>query len=225
VYSRCISPESAITLYQAAEPLPLYLRETTAFKEIMAVLIDAINVKRRTLFELEDTPFCCLEAEVNTPTARGGQTLVRLKIRNLLTSAVFEKTFKASDKFKEPDLQLVPASYLYSDADGSHFLDQESFETLTLTDEMLGNAMDFLVEGALIQLHKYNGNPIGLQLPMFVELAVAHTEPGVRGDSSSGSVTKPARLETGLEIRVPLFIKEGEKVKVLTENRDFAGRA
>ncbi|MCU1343452.1 MAG: translation elongation factor [Candidatus Acidoferrum typicum] len=191
----------------------------------MAALIDAINVKRKTLFELENTPFYCLEAEVNTPTARGGQTLVRLKMRNLLTNAVFEKTFKASDKFKEPDLQSVPASYLYSDSDGSHFLDQESYETLTLTGEMVGNALDFLIEGALIQLRKYNGNPIGLLLPLFVELDVAYTEPGVRGDSSSGSVTKSARLETGLEIRVPLFIKEGEKVKVSTENREFAGRA
>ena len=191
----------------------------------MAVLIDAISVKRRTLFEFENTPFYCLEAEVNTPTARGGQTLVRLKIRNLLTSAVFEKTFKASDKFKEPDLQKVPASYLYSDSEGSHFMDQESFETLTLTEGMLGNALDYLLEGAVIELLKYNGNPIGLELPMFVELTVAHTEPGVRGDSSSGSVTKPATLETGLEIRVPLFIKQGEKVKVSTETREFAGRA
>ena len=191
----------------------------------MAVLIDAISVKRRTLFELDNTPFYCLDAEVSTPTARGGQTLVRLKIRNLLTSAVFERTFKANDKFKEPDLQLVPVSYLYSDGEGSHFLDQESFETLTLAEEMLGTSMDFLTEGALVQLHKYNGNPIGLQLPMFVELSIAFTEPGVRGDSSSGSVTKPARLETGLEIRVPLFIKEGEKVKVSTEDRGFAGRA
>ena len=191
----------------------------------MAVLIDAINVKRKTLFEFDSTPFACLEAEVNTPTARGGQTLVRLKMRNLLTSAVFEKTFKASDKFKEPDLQIGPASYLYSDKDGSHFLDQESYETLTLTDEMIGNALDFLVEGALIQLHKYNGNPIGLELPMQVELDVVYSEPGSRGDSSSGSVTKLARLETGLEIRVPLFIKEGEKVKVSTETREFAGRA
>ncbi|MGD1068895.1 MAG: elongation factor P [Bryobacteraceae bacterium] len=191
----------------------------------MAVLIDAINVKRRTLFEFENTPFCCLEAEVSTPTARGAQTLVRLKIRNLLTSAVFEKTFKASDKFKEPDLQSVAASYLYSDSEGSHFLDQESFDTLTLPDETIGNALDFLTEGALIQLQKYNGNPIGLELPMYVELSVAYTEPGVKGDSSSGTVTKLARLETGLEIRVPLFIKEGEKVKVATENRGFAGRA
>src|ERR1700733_12969967 len=182
---------------------PFILKEIgIGFEEFMAVLIDAINVKRRTVFEHENTPFYCLEAEVNTPTARGGQTLVRLKIRNLLTSAVFERTFKAGEKFKEPDLQLVPASYLYSDRDGSHFLDQESFETLTLTGEMIGNALDFLIAGTVIQLHKYNGNPIGLQLPTFVELVVAFTEPGVRGDSSSGSVTKPARLETGLAIRV-----------------------
>jgi elongation factor P len=191
----------------------------------MAVLIDAINVKRRTLFEHENVPFSCLEAEVNTPTARGGQTHVRLKVRNLLTNAVFEKTFKAGDKFKEPDLQQVPASYLYSDRDGSHFLDQETFETLTLPETVIGNALEVLIEGSIVELLKYNGNPIGLELPTFVELAVASTEPGVRGDSSSGSVTKPATLETGLEIRVPFFIKQGEKVKVSTENRDFAGRA
>jgi len=191
----------------------------------MAALIDAINIKRKSVFELDNVPYACLDAEVNSPTARGGQTLVRLKMRNLLTSAVFEKTFKANDKFKEPDLVYVDASYLYSDADGSHFLDQESFETLTLTGDMVGNALDFLVEGAMLQLHKFNGNPIGLQLPIFVKLDVAHTEPGVKGDSSSGSVTKTARLETGLEIRVPLFIKQGEKVKVSTESRDFAGRA
>src|SRR5450755_3688778 len=104
----------------------------------MAVLIDAINVKRRTVFEFEDAPFYCLDSEISTPTARGGQTLVRLKVRNLLTSAVFEKTFKAGDKFKEPDLVLVPASYLYTDRDGSHFLDQDTFETLTLSDTMIG---------------------------------------------------------------------------------------
>jgi elongation factor P len=191
----------------------------------MAVLIEAINIKRKTLFELENTPFVCLDSDISTPTARGGQTLVHLKIRNLLTSAVFEKTFKANDKFTEPDLQLVPASYLYSDGDGSYFLDQESYETLTLDEGMMGSALDLLVEGALLQLHKYNGNPIGLQLPIFVELSVAYTEPAARGDSSSGSGTKMARLETGLEIRVPPFIKEGEKVRVSTENREFAGRA
>src|SRR3954469_8119746 len=103
----------------------------------MAALIAASNVKKRTLFEIDNTPFVCLDSEVNTPTARGGQTLVRLKVRNLLTSAVFEKTFKAGDKFKEPDLQKVPASFLYSDSSGSHLLDQDSYETHTLADDMI----------------------------------------------------------------------------------------
>ena len=191
----------------------------------MAALIDAINVKRRTVFEIENTPFYCLEAEISTPTARGGQTLVRLKVRNLLTSAVLDKTFKAGEKFKEPDMQLVPVSYLYSDGDDSYFLDQDNFETLTLPAEVVGNSLDLLVEGALIHLHKYNGNPISLQLPVFVELEVAEVELAVRGDTSSGSGTKLAKLETGLEIRVPLFIKQGEKVKVTTETREFSGRA
>ena len=191
----------------------------------MASLIDAINIKRRTVFEHENAPFYCLESEISTPTARGGQTLVRLKVRNLLTSAVLDKTFKAGDKFKEPDMQLVPVSYLYSDGDGSYFLDQDSFETLTLPAAVVGDALDLLVEGALIQMHKYNGNPIGLQLPMFVELEVAETEPGVRGDTASGSGTKIATLETGLEIRVPLFVKQGEKLKIATETREFSGRA
>ena len=191
----------------------------------MAALIDAIDVKRKMFFEIENTPFVCLDVEVSTPTARGGQTLVRFKMRNLLTRAVFDKTFKASDKFKEPDLQMVEASYLYRDAAGFHFMDQESFETHALSTEMIGDAMDFLLEGAIIQLHKYNGNPIGLQLPAQVELSVTYTEPGARGDTASGNVTKPATLETGIEIRVPLFIKVGETVKVSTETREFAGRA
>ncbi len=191
----------------------------------MAGLIDAIDVKRKMYFELENVPYYCLDVEVSTPTARGGQTLVRLKMRNLLTRAVFDKTFKASDKFKEPDLETVEASYLYSDADGSYFLDQSSFETLTLSADKLGDALEFLVEGAIIQLDKFNGNPIGINLPVQVELTVEYTEPGVRGDTASGGVTKPARLETGLEIKVPFFIKTGEKVKVYTETKEFAGRA
>ena len=135
------------------------------------------------------------------------------------------ETGKVETPPPQPDLVYVDVSYLYTDGDGSHFLDQESYETLTLTEAMLGDAMEFLVEGTLLQVRKFNGNPIGLQLPIFVELDVAETEPGVKGDSSSGSVTKVAKLETGLELRVPLFIKQGEKIKVATETRDFAGRA
>ena len=104
-------------------------------------------------------------------------------------------------------------------------MDQETFETLTLGADMVGDDRLLLVDNVLVQIQKYNGNPIGLQFPPHVELTVTSTEPGVRGDTASGSVTKLATLETGLEIRVPLFIKEGEKVKVHTETREFAGRA
>lgn len=191
----------------------------------MAALIEAIDIKRKMFFEYEDAPFHCVEVEVSRPTARGGQTLVRVKMRNLITRAVFDRTFKAGDKFAEPDLVQVTASFLYTDADGYHFMDQESYETLTLRGETLGDDRLLLVDNVLVQVLKYNGNPIGLQFPPHVELTVTDTEPGVRGDTASGSVTKAATLETGLQIRVPLFIKEGEKVKVHTETREFAGRA
>ena len=191
----------------------------------MASLLEAIDIKRKMFFEFEDAPYHCLDRDVSTPTARGGQTLVRIKMRNLITGAVFDKTFKAGDKFKEPDLVSVPATYLYSDSGGYHFMDQESYDTLTLSAAMVGDGRDLLVDNVLLDIQKYNGNPIGLAFPAHVELTVKSTEPGVRGDTASGSVTKLATLETGLEIRVPLFIKEGEKVKVHTETREFAGRA
>jgi elongation factor P len=191
----------------------------------MAALIEAIEIKRKMFFEYEGAPYHCLDVDVSKPTARGGQTLVRIKMRNLLTRAVFDKTFKAGDKFGEPDLAVIGATYLYADADGYHFMDQETYETLTLRGDTLGDDRELLVDNLPVQIQKYNGNPIGLQFPPHVELTVTHTEPGVRGDTASGGVTKLATLETGLSIRVPLFIKEGEKVKVHTETREFAGRA
>jgi len=191
----------------------------------MSSVIEAIAVKRKMYFEFEGAPYHCLDVEISTPTARGGQTLVRLKMRNLLTRAVFDKTFKAGDKFQEPDLVIEPATYLYSDSSGFHFMDQETFETLTVNTSIIGDDRQLLADSLLVQIQKFNGRPIGIQLPPHVELKVASTEPGVRGDTASGGVTKVAKLETGLEIRVPLFIKEGETVRVHTETREFAGRA
>jgi elongation factor P len=191
----------------------------------MAALIEAIGIKRKMFFEHENTPYHCLDVEISRPTARGGQTLVRIKMRNLLTRAVFDRTFKAGDKFAEPDLTTVSASYLYSDAGGYHFMDQETFEGLTLQADVLGDDRLLLVDNLMVQVQKFNGNPIGVQFPPHVELTVRSTEPGARGDTASGTVTKLATLETGLEIRVPLFIKEGERIRVHTETREFAGRA
>jgi elongation factor P len=191
----------------------------------MPALIEAIAIKRKMFFEFENAPFLCLDVQISTPTARGGQTLVRMKMRNLITRAVFDKTFKAGDKFAEPDLVVAPASYLYAGSDEYNFMDQETYETIAIRSDMIGDDRQLLIENMVVQLQKYNGNPIGIQLPPHVELEVTYTEPGIRGDTASGSVTKLATLETGLEIRVPLFIKQGEKVKVHTETREFAGRA
>jgi elongation factor P len=191
----------------------------------MAGLTEAIDIKRKMYFEYEGAPYHCLDVEVSKPTARGGQTLVRLKMRNLLTRAVFDRTFKAGEKFAEPDLADVEAAFLYSDPGGYHFMDQGSYETLTLSPDVVGDDRLLLVDNLVVQVLKYNGNPIGLTFPPHVELTVTDTEPGVRGDTASGGVTKNATLETGLQVKVPLFIKEGERVKVHTETREFAGRA
>src|SRR6516165_12734782 len=103
----------------------------------MPALIDAIDIKRKIYFEFENTPYYCLDVDVSRPTARGGQTLVRVKMRNLLTRAVFDKTFKAGEKFSEPDLEMVDATYLYADSAGYHFMDQESFDTVTMRSDVV----------------------------------------------------------------------------------------
>jgi elongation factor P len=190
----------------------------------MPSLIEAISLKRKMFVEYEGAPYHCLDVDISTPSARGGQTLVRVRMRNLLTRTVFDRTFKAGDKFREPDLVDVPATFLYTDAHGYHFLDQESYETLTMPAEAIGDDRLLLADNVAVKVQKFNGNPIGIELPPHVELTIVSTEPGVRGDTASGA-TKPAVLETGLQVRVPLFIKEGERIKVHTESRDFAGRA
>jgi elongation factor P len=146
-------------------------------------------------------------------------------MRNLITRAVFDKTFKAGEKFGEPDLEKTEVTYQYSDGEAYHFMDNGTFDTLTMRAETLGEDRLLLADNLVLQIQKYNGNPIGLLFPPIVEMTVSDCEPGVRGDTASGGVTKAATLETGLIIRVPLFIKEGEKVKVHTETREFAGRA
>ena len=138
---------------------------TLVVKGSMGALIEAITIKRKMFFEFEGAPYHALDVEVSRPTARGGQTLVRIKMRNLLTRAVFDKTFKAGEKFEEPDLALVDAAYLYADGTGLHFMDQESFETLTLRPELVGDDRVLLVDNLVVQVQKFNGNPIGLPYP------------------------------------------------------------
>jgi elongation factor P len=188
-------------------------------------LIGANELKRKMLIAIEGQPYVVMEVFFASPTARGAATMVRTKLRHLLTDAVLEKSFRSNEKFEEPDVELVPASYLYSDADGSHFMDEKSYEQFTFSADELGNDRNYLKEGLSLQVLKYNAQPVSLQLPQFVELKVTSTELGQRGDTAAGGATKQATVETGLVVRVPLFIKEGEIVRVSTQTGEVAGRA
>lgn len=188
-------------------------------------LIGANELKRRAMIVVDGQPYTVVDVFFATPSARGAATMVRTKLRHMLTGAVQEKSFKASEKFAEPDVQLTPASFLYADADGLHFMDETSYEQFALDEAQVGEARAYLKEGTSVQLLKYNGAPVSLELPQYVELAVTQTEPGLRGDTAAGGATKSATLETGLQVRVPLFIKEGERVRVNTQTGEVAGRA
>jgi elongation factor P len=188
-------------------------------------LIGANELKKKLLIEIDGQPFNVLDVVFATPTARGASTMVRTRLKNLLNGAVLEKTFRSSEKFPEPDVEIASVSFLYGDADGFHFMDDKSFEQFSLPAENVGDDKFYLKEGLNLQIFKYNGNAVSLELPQYVELLITYCEPGLRGDTASGGATKVAKLQTGLEVRVPLFMKEGEIVRVNTQTGDAAGRA
>ncbi|HKO98637.1 MAG TPA: elongation factor P [Pyrinomonadaceae bacterium] len=188
-------------------------------------LITANELKRKLLITVDGQPYVVLEVFFASPTARGAATMVRTRLRQLLTGAVLEKSFRSSEKFVEPDIELSPASFLYSDTHGFHFMDENSYEQFTFPADEIESDRAYLKEGVSLQVLKYNGAPVSLQLPQYVELLVTSVEPGTRGDTAAGGATKPATLETGLNVRVPLFIKEGETIRVNTQTGEVAGRA
>jgi elongation factor P len=151
--------------------------------------------------------------------------MVRTRLKNLLNGAVQERSFRTSEKFQEPDVEIANVSFLYSDADGFHFMDQSTYEQFTISSESVADDRYYLNEGLILEIFKYNGQAVSLQLPQYVELAIVSTEPGLRGDTAAGGATKVAKLETGLEVRVPLFMKDGEVVRVNTQSGEVAGRA
>ena len=188
-------------------------------------LIAANELKRKLMITIDGHPYVVVDVFFASPTARGAATMVRTKVRHLLTGAVMEKSFRASEKFEEPDVELAPASFLYRDVSGFHFMDEKSYEQFTFSDEAVGDDEGYLKEGVSLEVLKYNGAPVSLQLPQYVELAVVSAELGLRGDTAAGGATKQATLETGLSVRVPLFIKEGELVRVNTQTGEVSGRA
>lgn len=188
-------------------------------------LIGANELKKKMLIEVEGQPYNVLDVFFATPTARGASTMVRTRLKNLLNGAVLEKTFRTSEKFPEPDVEITPVSFLYGDAEGYHFMDESSYEQFSLSSESVGEDKWYLKDGLSLQMFKYNGQAVSLELPQYVELEITYCEPGLRGDTAAGGATKVAKLQTGLEVRVPLFMKEGESVRVNTQSGEVAGRA
>jgi len=191
----------------------------------MGGLIGANELKKKMLIEVEGQPYHVLDVFFATPTARGASTMVRTRLKNLLNGSVQDKSFRTNEKFPEPDVEIAMVSFLYSDTDGFHFMDQTSYEQFSIRAESVGDDRFYLKDGILLEVFKYNGGPVSLQLPPYVELQIASTEPGLRGDTAAGGATKVAKLETGLEVRVPLFMKDGEIVRVNTQTGEVAGRA
>ncbi len=188
-------------------------------------LIGANELKRKMLITVDGQPYTVLEVFFASPTARGAATMVRTRLRHLLTGTVQEKSFRSSEKFAEPDVELTPASFLYADAGRFYFMDESTFEQFAFSEEEIFDERVYLKEGVSVQILKYNGAPVSLELPQYVELTVISTERGMRGDTAAGGANKQATLETGLNVRVPLFIKEGELVRVNTQTGEVGGRA
>ncbi|NLN16733.1 MAG: elongation factor P [Firmicutes bacterium] len=153
-----------------------------------------------------------------------GAAFVRTKLKNVKTGAVTERTFRAGEKVNRAHIDTVEVQYLYSTGNEYYFMDTETFEQIVIDAETLGDAPNYLKENMIIGLEMYAGSPVGVQLPTAVELEVTETEPGFKGDTATGG-SKPATLETGLVVQVPLFIETGDVLKIDTRTGEYLSRA
>jgi len=171
--------------------------------------------------ELDGEPYVIVDF-LHVKPGKGG-AFVRTKLKSLVTGSVLDRTFRSGEKLDTPALEEKNVQYLYKDGDHYHFMDNETYEQVTLTEEHLGDNWRFMQENMEVKIVFHNSKPIGVELPFFVELAIVQTEPGVRGDTASGG-TKPATLETGAVIQVPLFLEEGDLIKVDTRTGEYIER-
>jgi len=153
---------------------------------------------------------------------RGG-AIVRIKLRNLRSGSIIEKTFDAGERFQRAFLERRPVQYSYNDGDTYYFMDNETYETFPLTGEQLSDAKDYLLDGMRLEIVTYNDEPLNLELPGTVDLEVTYTEPGFKGDTATGG-TKPATLQTGKVVQVPLFVTTGDKIRVKTDTGTYVER-
>lgn len=184
-------------------------------------MISATDLRKGVTFELEGELYRVLEYQ-HSFIGRGGAS-VRTKLKNLRTGTIFERTFPASWKFNDIRLELHTVQYLYTDGDLHYFMDMKTYEQPALSAEVLGEAANYLKDGLTLELSMYEGEPIEVELPVTVDLEVVKTERGLKGDTATGA-TKPATLETGLKVQVPLFVNEGDVVRVDTRTGEYVTR-
>lgn len=185
---------------------------TADFKKGLRILVDG-------------EPFAIMEYSVQSPSARGSATLVKAKVRNLLSGAVFDKTFKAGDRFEPPDILRRPVQFLYRDGDDFHFMDNESYDQFHLPSEKIGEDSLWLTDGLAVHSIVFNGQVVNVELPRFMTVEVLETEPAVRGNTASGKVLKDATVAAGATLKVPLYLEAGESIEVDIEERRFVRRA
>lgn len=181
------------------------------------------DLKKGLKVAIDDKPFVIIKSDFTNPGK--GSAFVKCKLRNLESGLVIERTFKSgvSTGVFKPDLEEKEVEYMYSDQDGYNFMDQSTFETVHMDNERVGDAKNFLQEGIKLNVFFYKGLPISIELPNFVNLVVEQTDPGLKGDTASGGMKK-AIMDTGLQVNVPLFIKEGEVLKIDTRNSEYVER-
>ena len=184
-------------------------------------MADTTDFRNGFTMTLEDAIYSIVEFQHVKP-GKGG-AFVRTKLKNVRTGAVIDRTFRSGDKVEEIRIEKREMQFLYSETDLYHFMDSETYEQTQLPRETVGDAARFLVENETTYISVADGVPLAVELPNFVELTVAHTEPGVRGDTAQGA-SKPATLETGAVVSVPLFVNQGEKLKIDTRTGEYVER-
>ena len=185
-------------------------------------MVTAGDFRNGVTFEMDGNVYSIIEFQHVKPGK--GAAFVRTKIRNEISGAVTEKTFNPNDKYPTAFIERKDMEYLYNDGDLYYFMDSETYEQLPISPNVLGDNFRFVKENMVCKVLSYKGNVFGIEPPNFVELQVTETEPGVKGDTAT-NVTKPATLETGAEIKVPIFINEGEMIRVDTRTGEYMERA
>ncbi|MFI5330597.1 MAG: elongation factor P [Desulfobaccales bacterium] len=177
--------------------------------------------KKGLKIEIDGIPYIIVDFQHVKP-GKGG-AFVRTKLKNLLNGRVVDQTFRSGEKVEKPDLEEKEMQYLYREGDRYCMMDNESYEQIMLTEEQMGDGRLYLIDNLNVEVLFFNKEPLAVELPNFVELAIAQTEPGVKGDTAAGG-TKPAVLESGATVQVPLFVNEGDRVKVDTRTGAYIER-